>query len=168
MFENLTKKLQPVAYVQIWEKRIKVTNMYSGNIFDQQPLVAFKKTTKGKKLVAIGNDAALATGSDMKTANPFSHPRVLFADFYLGEVLLTAIFKNLYRTKLLQPSPTAIIHPMEKTEGGLTMIEDRAFRELAEIAGAREVFMYQGTPLEIHGFDLEKVKAHEQTLYANR
>ena len=64
----------------------------------------------------------------------------------------------LHKGKFLRPSPTVIIHPMEKLEGGLTMIEDRAFRELALSAGAREAVLYLGEPLPTHDFDLEKVK----------
>jgi len=46
---------------------------------------------------------------------------------------------------------------MEKTEGGLTVIEHRALRELAIGAGARDAAIYQGPQLSIH--DFEQLKA---------
>ena len=51
---------------------------------------------------------------------------------------------------------------MEKTEGGLTMIEKRAFRELAFGAGAREVVLYQGKQLPPYDFDYDSIKATDE------
>jgi len=81
----------------------------------------------------------------------------LFSDFYVGEKLLQHAFKQLSKIKSLRPRPKVIVHPMEKTEGGLTMIENRAFRELAMGAGAIEVKLYTGNPLSITTFDFDKI-----------
>jgi rod shape-determining protein MreB len=49
---------------------------------------------------------------------------------------------------------------MEKLEGGLTIVEERAFKELAIGAGARDVIVYQGSELTIHDFNFDNIKAN--------
>ena len=93
--------------------------------------------------------------------NPFSHPRVLFSDFQVGEKLLQHAFSEVHKKLRIRPSPIVVIHPMEKTEGGLTMIEKRAFRELAISAGASEVYLYQGQPLSLAGFEISQISEKE-------
>jgi rod shape-determining protein MreB len=47
---------------------------------------------------------------------------------------------------------------MEKTEGGLTIIEKRAFQELAISAGAYDVVVYLGNEIFIKDFNYEAIK----------
>ena len=101
----------------------------------------------------------MTAGDNIEVINPFSHPRALLADFALGEKILQNIFQMLQYKKLVAASPLVVIHPMEKTEGGLTVIEHRALRELAIGAGARDAIIYQGPQLSIHNFDFEQLKA---------
>ena len=161
MFLQFLRKLNSSAmYVQIWENRIKITDIQSGDCFDEEPLVAIRKPAKGTQaIVAIGNKAHQAVGPDVILVNPFSHPRSLISDFPVGEKLLNYIFKELSRSSTFRPSPQVVIQPMEKTEGGLTGTEYRAFRELAAGAGARDVVVYQGAVLDRHLFDFMKIKA---------
>ncbi|WP_250460939.1 rod shape-determining protein [Microbulbifer litoralis] len=152
-------------YVQIWEKRIRVTDIGSGKIFDESPLLAVQKKGRGEKgrrevVVAAGNRASSLPAADTRVINPFSHPRSLLADFAAGEKLLQYIFRKLLGDKLLGPSPLVVLQPMEKTQGGLTDVEVRAFRELALGAGARESLVYQGPELTRHTFDLQRVRKH--------
>jgi rod shape-determining protein MreB len=44
-------------------------------------------------------------------------------------------------------STSVVIHPLEKTDGGLTQVEERLFHELAAGAGASRVFVWVGAPL---------------------
>jgi len=53
----------------------------------------------------------------------------------------------MYKNRFFHPSPITVIHPMEKVEGGLTSIEQRALRELASGAGAHKVFIWVGCEL---------------------
>jgi rod shape-determining protein MreB len=162
MFTRLLSRFASVIYVQIWESRIKVTNVSSNDCFDDSPLVVIRTSDKGEKLISgIGNKASLSLESNEKVVNPFSHPRVLFSDFYVGEKLLQHAFKQISNIKYLRPRPKVIIHPMEKTEGGLTMIEKRAFRELAIGAGAIEVKLHLGKPLTIASIDFDKFEEDE-------
>lgn len=140
MLTRILSHFASVLYVQIWENRLKVTDISTGEVFDDAPYVIIKISDKGEKIISgIGSIANQHLASNEISVNPFSHPRVLFSDFYVGEKLLQYAFTKLSNIKSLRPRPKVIIHPMEKTEGGLTMIEKRVFRELAVGAGAIEV-----------------------------
>ena len=160
MLNALKKMMGSTMYVQIWENRLKITNIDTGAIFDEEPVLAIKKTNKGQPTItAFGNKASSEIAEDIEHVNPFSHPRSLIADFTAGEKLIQHIFKVLFDGSLFNPSPLAVIHPMEKTEGGLTQVEQRAFMELGAGAGARDVAVYQGPELDIHEFDFVAIKA---------
>lgn len=163
MLKRLSNKFSPRLYAQIWENRIRVTNLESGDVYEEQPLMAIETNDKGERIIAaIGNSArSSALSSNTIIVNPFSHPRALLSDFQVAEKLLQHIVSLMLRKKFLSPTPLMVIHPMEKTEGGLTMIEKRAFRELALGAGAREVVVFEGPQIERHNFDYEKLKAFE-------
>ena len=83
------------------------------------------------------------SGRDVRLVNPFSHPRMFVASFELAEKLLQYGISQLH-TSGFRAAPRVIVHQLEKTEGGLTDIEDRVLRELALGAGAREVVIYLG------------------------
>ncbi|SHE68585.1 rod shape-determining protein MreB [Microbulbifer donghaiensis] len=162
MLNKLVGQLGTTLYVQIWEKRIRVTNIENGKIFDESPLVAIEQRNRRRIVVAVGNRASSVAGKNIEVINPFSHPRSLLRDFTAGEKLLQHIFKKLTDQTLFTPSPIVVLQPMEKTQGGLTDVEVRAFKELALGAGAREVQVYQGEELTRHTFDYAKVKAKIQ------
>ncbi|MCU4674243.1 rod shape-determining protein [Catenovulum sp. 2E275] len=148
MFTKLLSRFAPVIYVQIWENQLKVTDVTKGISFNDVPIVVIKTTDKGeKKISGVGKKASQSLKHDEVAVNPFSHPRVLFSDFYVGEKLLQHAIKNLSNTKWIRPRPKLIIHPMEKIEGGLTIIEQRTFRELALGAGASAVKLHTGSAL---------------------
>lgn len=154
-------------YVQIWVEHIKVTMIEDNNVFSEKPLLAIKTDHKGKRtVVAVGN--AAETIQDAEIINPFKHPRLLLAQFAMGEKLMQWIFHQLHQTKLFKPAPRVVIHPLEKLEGGLTDIERRAFEEMALGAGARDVVVYEGTELSIHNFDYAHLKKHYSSVNSNR
>jgi rod shape-determining protein MreB len=69
------------------------------------------------------------------------------ADFTVAEKLLQHAVHQLATNALLRPSPRMILHPLEKTEGGLTQVEVRAWQELAAGAGARSAAVWIGADL---------------------
>lgn len=159
MLRQLLNKFGATIYAQIWENRIKLTDSITGNTFDEKPLVAFERNNKGEKIiVAVGDSALMSFGENVEVINPFSHPRVLFSNFIVGEKLFQYALKKIFSKKLLVLAPVMVIHPMEKTEGGLTMIEIRAFRELAFRSGAKDSVIYEGQELPIQGMDFESIK----------
>ena len=152
MIKNLLKMFNTTLYVQIWQDRIKVTDIKTNAVFDQKPLVQIETKSNGVKFVtAIGNQAMV------NVVNPFLHPRTLLNDFYVAEKLLQKIVIQLIGKKFISPIPAIIIHPMEKTEGGLTMIEIRAFEELAQGVGARKSVVYQGAEMSISEINFEQL-----------
>ena len=152
MIRKFINKFGSVLYVQIWENRIQVTDKKTSVVFNEKPLLECEKLKNGQlKVTAFGNKAN-NTG-----LNPFSHPRVLLSDFIVGEKLLQEIIRQIIGDGLFVPTPAIIIHPMEKTEGGLTDVEIRAFKEMALGAGAREVVVYQGAALNITSIDFDEL-----------
>ena len=161
MIRRLINKLGSTIYVQIWENRIKVTDTQTGEVYDEAPLVAIETNPKGQKIIAaVGNEVkSIVPSSEMQIVNPFSHPRALLNDFFVAEKLLQHAFHLLLGKKFISPTPLVVIQPMEKLEGGLTMIERKAFTEMALGAGAREVALHQGSELLASNIDFKKIKA---------
>lgn len=84
------------------------------------------------------------------SAEPFSTPRLLVGEFGVAEAALRRGMRELHRGVVMAPSPMVVMHPMAKTEGGLSSVEDRVLRELAESAGARDVLIWVGPALSDH------------------
>ena len=164
MIRSLINKLGSTIYVQVWENRIKVTDILTKKIYDEAPLVAIEKNPKGQKIIsAVGNEVkSIIPSSDIEIVNPFSHPRALLNDFFVAENLLQHSFHLLLGNKFISPAPQVVIQPMEKIEGGLTMIGRKAFTELALGAGAREVALHQGIELSASNFDFKKIQADSE------
>ncbi|WP_299795510.1 rod shape-determining protein [uncultured Shewanella sp.] len=160
MIRSFINKFGPTLYIQIWENRIRVVDVESNEVFDEKPLLQIETRKNGAKHVtAFGNNAYISP------VNPFSHPRSLLRDFFIGERLLQEIVKKLVGKKFISLAPAIIVHPMEKIEGGLTMIEIRAFREMALGAGARDVAIYQGKgTLEPSTINFKEIVKQEEML----
>ncbi len=111
--------------------------------FNDAPYIAIETGKKGDVVKAIGMEAKGMASSQVRIENPFKHPRVLVADFWLAEKVLQHGILMLKKSRI-RPAPRVVMHQLEKTEGGLTMIEERVLRELALGIGAREVVIYSG------------------------
>ncbi|MDO3387930.1 rod shape-determining protein [Gilvimarinus sp. SDUM040013] len=140
-------------YVQLWELRIKVQSFGSAEVFDEKPYIATNNNAGKTSVVAVGNAAYdMRSNTSLSVINPFSHPRLLVANFTAAEQVLNFGIKSLSQNKLIAPSPVVVIHPREKLEGGVTDVEDRLYRELALGAGARKVFLHLGDELQTDSF----------------
>ena len=159
MINKLLSKIDSTFYVQIWKNRIKVTNIKTGKVFDEKPLVAvFEDEKKIKKIEAIGNNAALSVGKNITVTNPFNHERSLLSNFVIGEKLLQHIFNELTESRIFGIRPNVVMHPMEKLDGGLTDIEVNALKDMSIGAGARNTVVYQGSELLTVCFDFDSFK----------
>ena len=148
-------------YVQVWEKRLKVSNIQTKKVYEIEPLMAIDNTTEGhRRVFKIGTSCKSLDSNKYQITNPFSNPRSLLADFQVAEKMLQFALREVHKS-FFTPSPRVIIHPMEKLEGGLTEIEDKAFRELCIGAGARQVVVYLGDELLLHNIVFNKVKGVE-------
>lgn len=158
----------PTLYVQIWADKLLVTDIKSGKIYDEPPIVAIHTDKRGfKTITGIGKGAKSLININNVVVKPFSHPRMLLSDFYVAVKLLQYAFATFQSVKWLRPYPKVVIHPMEKNEGGLSMIEKRAFRELAIGAGATKIVLYQGPQLAIGDVDFKTLDALQEAIVTN-
>ncbi len=159
MISQFLNSFGTTLYIQIWEKRLKIVDIKTGKVFDEQPLIAIERTDDNKQFIlGIGNKASsYSVSSKTKITNPFSHPRVLCSDFVMAEKLLQGAISSVIDKKLITLSPAVVIHPMEKLEGGLTMVEVRVFRELGLGAGARQVVIHLGDEIPISDFNFKEL-----------
>jgi rod shape-determining protein MreB len=134
-------------YIQIRETELAVTELGTGKVWCDEPLLAIKREAGMTRILEVGSKAKRRQGPAVELINPFSHPRTLLKDFIAAEKLLQVAFRQLHQSSVFRPSPFVIIHPLEKTDGGLTEVEERAFRELALGAGARGAIVWQGKAL---------------------
>lgn len=156
---TLIKAFESLVYIQIWEFRIKVTDLITGEIFDEKPEAFIRINKKGlKEIVAVGSRPNELLGEQLEVINPFSHPRMLVSDFVMCESIIQHIFQKLKSNRFFAVKPKVIIQPMEKLDGGLTVVEEKIFRELSLGAGAREVVVHKGTELSVSNFDYDEIK----------
>jgi hypothetical protein len=76
----------------------------------------------------------------------FSHPRMLVGDFTLAQSCLKSLVAQARGSGFVL-SVAALVHPLEKIEGGLTQVEERLFEELAIGAGVSRAVVWIGAPL---------------------
>ena len=77
---------------------------------------------------------------------PFSHPRMLVADFSAAEACLKGALRELGSGGLALKTEV-LMHPLERLEGGLTPIESRCLEELGAGCGAGKVRVWTGARL---------------------
>ena len=92
-------------------------------------------------------DVESGTTVELTAREPFTSQRLLVGDFAAAENLLMHVYSELYANRLLTPSPRVLIQPREMSEGGLSPVEIRVLRELAEGAGGRSSLVHQGPVL---------------------
>lgn len=77
-----------------------------------------------------------------------SHPRSLMGNFLVVESCMKELVSKLLPRSFLSVAPLGVVQLMEKSEGGYTDVEIRAFQEAALGAGCRQVlFVDSATPL---------------------
>ncbi len=77
-----------------------------------------------------------------KAINKFSSERLLIADFLNANNFIRELLDEIEGKKRFKRALNAVIQPMEKKEGGLSQVEERAFYDLMEQAGAVKVKIY--------------------------
>jgi rod shape-determining protein MreB len=144
--------------VELSENKISI-KVFSSNIkYEDEPYIAIETTRKGEIVKAIGKIAKRETSSKIRITNPFQHPRSFIGDFFLAEKIIQHGVFEIHKSRI-RPAPRIIMHQLEKTEGGLTSIEDRVLRELAVGAGAREVVIYLGGKINTSVDSFDSVKS---------
>ena len=102
-----------------------------------------------KVYIQIGRNKSTAinldTGEEVSrlAIRPFSTQRIVIASFDpANETVLAAIRDLGLKTRFV--ALKVVIQQMEGAEGGLSDIEKRAIRDLAEMAGANKVYIFEG------------------------
>ena len=148
MFSKFINKFTTTFHIQIWDNRLKVTNLNNGNIYDDIPLIAISN----EKIQAIGKDASVYPHA----VNPFSHKRVLFDNFDTASMIIRYAFEQTLSRAFF--SPIAIVQIKKKLDSDLTHLEKRALCEVIANAGARETIIYDGIDLDIKTINYEKLR----------
>ena len=128
-------------YVRVNRTRILVRDIRTGQSFE----CAAKIGVDDAGVVLSVGDPVDAKAA--RTIRPFDHPRVIVEDYASAEKLLSHAVRRVANTRLFVTSPVMVVHPDLELEGGLTQIESRVLRELAESCGARKVFVHYGRQL---------------------
>ena len=81
------------------------------------------------------------------SVQPFTTTRLLVGQFAVAETTLKNGLRQLKQQSWWLFSPCIVMHPMEKTEQGLSEVEERVFKELALGGGARKSVVWVGSEL---------------------
>ena len=90
----------------------------------------------------------LKEGTVAAGVGAFTTTRLLVGEFKIAEDLLTRLVKEVNSRSLFSAQPGMLMQPLEMTEGGLSMVEERVFLELGQGAGARHVKLHIGPKLD--------------------
>lgn len=82
-----------------------------------------------------------------KSATPFANSRLAVANFKVAESLLKESLVAVLPRSISRVSPTVVMHQRYLSEGGLSQVEERVLNELGYGAGARKVYLWQGSDL---------------------
>ncbi|MGH8523747.1 MAG: rod shape-determining protein, partial [Gammaproteobacteria bacterium] len=128
-------------YIRIEADRIRVDSPGVERGFDDAAIVAIQTEASGKKVIAaVGREAeAMSRSPGINLVRPFAHPRIVVGDFTVAEKLVQHAVRTFVRAQplfFIRPMVRVVLHPKRALEGGLTQVEHRALRELAEQAGA--------------------------------
>ncbi|KPA51971.1 rod shape-determining protein [Photobacterium lucens] len=138
---SLLQKLHRDLLVELSVKQLSVQIFGTGERVELSPYIAIE--TKGDKniVLAVGDKAKSLAGSNITVLNPFDHKRSFVGNFAYAEKLLQYAVREVLSNHRFAISPRIVMHQLEKVEGGLTDIEERVLKELAMVAGAREVLV---------------------------
>lgn len=157
MFTFIRSLFSNDLLIELSERTVAIKTFKSNTKYEDEPFIAIEKKDGKEIIKAIGKDAKYLSAPNTRVLNPFKHSRSFVADFMCAEKILQHGIYSIHKSKI-RPAPRVVIHQLEKTDGGLTDIEDRVLRELALGAGAREVLVYLGERINtgIESFDCIK------------
>ncbi|MGL6258680.1 rod shape-determining protein [Vibrio sp. WXL210] len=144
--------------IELSEKEIVIKQLGKDKVLRFEPYIAVETCAQKSAVKAIGSQAKLQTGADIKVINPFTHPRSFVADFFVAEKLIHHGVREMHQSWRFAPTPRIIMHQLDKVEGGLTQIEERVLRELAIGGGARDVAVHVGAKLNSNTLTFDQFK----------
>lgn len=162
MFKTLMNSVRRIVYVRISSERVSMQSN-DGLYWEADPCVGVK-TEGTTKIISVIKDGTSYKNFEGVSfwVNPFEHPRSIIADFTVGEQLLNHGLRTMLQSLggfLMTVPALVILHPLEKTEGGLTEVEKRALKELGLGVGFRECLVYTGPALVILGMTMKNAES---------
>ena len=158
IFEFIRSLFSFDLLVELSENKITMQKFSTGQFIEIEPWIALEGAKGKEKIKAIGRQAKSLSGPTIQTTNPFSHTRSFIGNFTLAEKILQHGIFTLNSSKL-RAAPRVIMHQLEKTDGGLSDIEERVLRELASGMGAREVLIHTGSKINVRAQSYDDIKA---------
>ena len=140
----------PNVYIRVGRNRVVFQDCTTGEELEIPATMEVAERPDGMAFVAsVGNAPRQEVPPDavIRRVTPFDHPRLLLADFDAAEQFLRHGIRQILRAKWFRPSPMICIHPVGKIDGGVAPLEERAFRDIALLAGARKVVFNEGAQL---------------------
>jgi len=110
-----------------------------GIVANEPSVVAVRKDSGGKKILAVGNEAKKMLGrtpANITAIRPMKDG--VIADFDITESMLKYFIQIAHKRKSFV-RPRVIV----SVPSGITPVEKRAVRESAELAGAREIYLIE-------------------------
>ncbi len=110
-----------------------------GIVANEPSVVAIRKDARGKKILAVGNEAKKMLGrtpANITAIRPMKDG--VIADFDVTESMLKYFIQIAHNRKSFV-RPRVIV----SVPSGITPVEKRAVRESAELAGAREIYLIE-------------------------
>jgi len=110
-----------------------------GIVANEPSVVAIRKDARGKKILAVGNEAKKMLGrtpANITAIRPMKDG--VIADFDVTESMLKYFIQIVHNRKSFV-KPRCIV----SVPSGITEVEKRAVRESAESAGAREIYLIE-------------------------
>ena len=136
-------------YIRFSSSSVSARLVEGNRTIEEKPLIALRRKKNRPRIVAVGADASLARSRDPENVtvhNPFKHPRTFLSDFEVAEAALRHFMCRLHPRALVRP--VVVLHPLEKTEGGITQVEYRGLVDLGGSIGGRKVYVYTGPTLD--------------------
>ena len=158
MIKAFLKAQRRIIYVQISSTRIAMESN-DGLRWEATPEVGISRKGSDEVISVIkdGSEAGADHLSVSRWVNPFDHPRSILADFTVAEKLICHGLRSMLGGFITCTPAMGIIHPLERIEGGLTTVEERALRELGLGAGFRHCRVHAGSPVLVQGMTLKNM-----------
>lgn len=109
------------------------------------------------ELINLDNEKTFTKTSE----KPFSSSRLIIADFHEAKFFFKDVVKEVFAMegiRFLAPKIKAAFQVMELYEGGLSEVEMRAFKDIAELSGIYKVLITDGSKQFSNKYALEMLK----------
>ena len=143
MFDNFLKRQSDVFYIQVWRERIKVTELNSSEVFDDEPSLAYKSDGDKKTIMSIG-----VSSSDYEGQTDHSIVRPFYSDGHVvGDADSSAAIINHAIHTITQKlsgkffSPLLIFHAMEDVNNDGEQSDEALKKMLSRRCGAKNVLI---------------------------